>query len=305
MNRIFVPVCTLAFALLLSGGSIAQAPERASTTADRQSLNVTIYNGGTALIHDRRRIRLDGGENRVAWLDVSGNMDPASALLRGLEDPDGITVDEQNFDFNTFTPQALLQRYVGRDVIVVHPARFTGDRETRERARLLGTDGGIVLKYADRIETNVRGYIIFPTSEANFRYKPTLQLEVQSARAGAQTLDLSYLTSGLGWSADYVGVLSPDEQHLALRGIITLTNTSGASYPNAHLQLVAGDVNFAQGGRTYGPLKTIASVRSRSAADVFSQEDYFEYHLYTLGRPATILDNQTNKSASSPPKAYR
>jgi hypothetical protein len=95
----------------------------------------------------------------------------------------------------------------------------------------------------------------------------------------------------LTWRADYVGVLSSDEKHLALTGLVTLSNTSGASYDNARLQLVAGNVNVAQpaASEVYGALKTIASVRS------FSQENYFEYHLYTLQRPTSILDKQTKQ----------
>lgn len=281
-------------ALLLPAASIATPAERPSTTADRQGLNVTIYNGGTALVHDRRRVRLDDGLNRIAWRDVSGSMDATSAIVRSLTAGDRIDVVEQNYDFNLFSPQAMLQRYVGRDVIVVHEARFRGDRETRERARVLSADGGVVLKYKNRIETDVRGYIIYPTSSNNFRDKPTLELELDSERDGPQTLDLSYLTQGLGWHADYVGALSADERHLALRGIITLSNTSGISYDNARLQLVAGNVNLAprMGAENGVPSGTIAAVRSIARV---SQENYFEYHLYTLNRPTTILDKQTKQ----------
>lgn len=280
-------------ALLLPAASIATPAEQSSTIADRQSLNVTIYNGGTALVHDRRRVRLDGRINRIAWRDVSGSMDPTTAVVRDLTWGYNLDVLEQNYDFNLFSPQALLQRYIGRDVIVVHQARFPGDRETRERARILSADGGVVLKYKNRIETDVRGYIIFPAAANNFRDKPTLELELDSGRDGVQSLDLSYLTTGMGWHADYVGVLSADEQHMALRGIVTLSNTSGVSYDNARLQLVAGNVNTMESGVPQGTaLKTIAMVRSRSA---IGEENYFEYHLYTLNRPTTILDKQTKQ----------
>lgn len=271
----------------------AAVPERTSNIRDRQLINVTVYNGGTALVHDRRRVLLTAGLNRVAWRDVSAQMDESSVLLRALETSDPVTVLEQNYDFDLLDPSALLNRYVGRIVTVVHPPEFAGQRETRERARLLSTNGGIVLQYANRIETQLRGYIIYPSAPANFRDKPTLVLDLQSTQGGERTLDLSYLTGGMSWRADYVGAMSADERTLSLRGLVTLSNTSGESYENARLQLVAGNVNVAQGVPQGVALRTIANVTSRSAG--MSEENYFEYHLYTLQRPTSILNNQTKQ----------
>ncbi|MDQ2681810.1 MAG: DUF4139 domain-containing protein [Candidatus Eremiobacteraeota bacterium] len=225
-------------------------------------------------------------------------MDPTTALVDALDGPGSVAVLEQNFDFDLFNPSALLDRYIGKQVTVIHDPRFAGERETRETARVLSTNGGIVLQYRDRIETELRGHIAYPVSPKNFRDRPTLVLEMVSKRSGPQTLDLSYLTSGLSWHADYVGVLSPDEKRLSLTGLVTLSNMSGVSYDRARLQLVAGNVNVIAPQE----LRTIASVTSRSASDTysprsFSQENYFEYHLYTLARPTTILDKQTKQIA--------
>lgn len=275
-----------------SAAASAAAPERTSNVRDRRLVNVTVYNGGMALVHDRRRVLLGEGLNRIAWRDVSAQMDESSVLLQALGSNNPITVLEQNFDFDLLDPSALLNRYVGRMVTVVHPPEFAGQRETRERARLLSTNGGIVLQYANRIETQLRGYIVYPSAPANFRDHPTLVLDMESAQAGPQTLDLSYLTSGLTWRADYVGALSADETKLSLRGLVTLSNTSGESYENARLQLVAGNVNVVQAQPIQ--LKTIARVTSRAASGM-AEENYFEYHLYTLDRPTNILNNQTKQ----------
>ncbi|MFN2450337.1 MAG: DUF4139 domain-containing protein [Candidatus Baltobacteraceae bacterium] len=282
----------LAFALPLQGSALPV--ERASTVSARELVNLTVYSGGTALVHDRRRVRLDEGLNRIAWRDVSEQIDATSALLDSPHAPGSLHVLEQNFDYDLLDPQALLRRYVGHTVTVVHDARFAGDRETREPAKILSINGGIVLQYRDRIETQVRGHIIFPASPANFRDKPTLVLDIASGSAGVQTLDLSYLTGGLSWSADYVGVLSADEAHLALTGLVTLSNTSGTGYDGAHLQLVAGNVNIAR-PPTLPQMRTIASVQSDTYSVNVQQENYFEYHLYTLARPTTIADKQTKQ----------
>lgn len=298
MKRAFLLIFTL-LALMLPARSGAATPaERSSTVAQRQLINVTVYNGGTALIHDRRRMTLQDGLNRVAWRDVSAAMDPTSALLEALGSPNKVTVVEQNFDFDLLNPDALLQKYVGQYVTVVHDARFAGERDTRERARILSTNGGIVLQYRDRIETQVRGHIIFPASPKNFRDRPTLQLNVDSERSGPQLLDLSYLTGGMTWRADYVGVLSPDDAHMSLTGLVTLSNLSGASYESAHLQLVAGNVNIVNPPMLNAAFSAL--VRAGTTADTYSvgnvqEQNYFEYHLYTVKRPTSILDKQTKQ----------
>jgi hypothetical protein len=290
MRRIcFIIAALLLFAVPLR--TIADLHEWTTTIDDRQSVNLTVYNGGTALVHDRRTVRLNDGINRIAWRDVSAQMDPTSALLENFESTNGIRVIEQNFNFDLLDPDALLNKFVGREVTVVHEARFAGERDTRERARILSTNGGIVLQYRDRIETQLRGYIIFPASPKNFHDRPTLDLDVESAATGPQKLDLSYLTSGLSWRADYVGMVSADQTHLALTGLVTLSNTSGEAYQNARLQLVAGNVNIVEPPSAYA-LRTIARVTARSEVQ---QENYFEYHLYTLARPTTILDKQTKQ----------
>jgi len=283
----------LAAAFAVPVATFAEPPERTSTVADRDLVNLTIYNGGTALVHDRRRVSLEAGVDRLAWRDVSAQMDATSALLEG--DGDGeISVLEQNFDYDLLDPAALLNRYVGREVTVVHDPQFAGERETRETARVLSTNGGIVLQYADRIETSVRGHIVFPASPKNFRDQPTLVLDLQSARGGPQTLDLSYLTTGLTWQADYVGVLSPDETRLSLTGLVTLSNTSGVGYDDARLQLVAGNVNVVQAQGAAGVLRSAYSSIASVPGSV-QQENYFEYHLYTMPRRTTIANNQTKQ----------
>ena len=127
----------LAIVVLVSPVRVIGDPsERTSTVADRQLVNLTVYNGGTALVHDRRVVRINEGLNRIAWRDVSADMDPTSALLETTDPSSKITVLEQNFDFDLLDPSALLQKYVGRQVTVVHEARFTGERDTRDVSQL-------------------------------------------------------------------------------------------------------------------------------------------------------------------------
>jgi hypothetical protein len=162
-----------------------------------------------------------------------------------------------------------------------------------------------VLKFADRIETGVPGRLAFSGVPDNLRDRPTLVISLINASAGDQNLELSYLTGGLSWKADYVAELNENDSQLDMSGWVTLTNQSGATYPNAKLQLVAGDVNLVQDELGRGrPVPMMAKATMADAAEM-SQEALFEYHLYTLERPTTIAENQTKQvalmSASSVP----
>ncbi len=283
---------TFPLALAVASAARGGQAERLSTTTDQQQLNVTIYNGVTSLIHDRRRVTLDAGRSSIAWRDVSANMDATSAIVDDLTAPGATTVLEQNFNFDLLKPSALLDKYVGRQVTVVHEKPVFG-RPNSETATLLANNDGVVLRYRDRIETGLYdSHIVFPAIPENLRDRPTLVLDVHNAKGGTHDLDLSYLTGGLGWQADYVGVVSPNEDRMNVNGLVTLTNTTGTTYPNARLQLVAGNVNVVQ-----PQLRSIRRVMARGTGEAMQQENFFEYHLYTLDRPTTVANAQTKQVA--------
>ncbi len=280
----------------LSAAMAAPQDERLTTRADQRDVAVTIYNENLALVKDGRKVRLDRGANQLAWREVSAQMRPETALLRNVSNPAGLKLVEQNFDFDLLTPQKLLEKYVGREVTVISINPASG-AEKREAATVLATNGGVVLKFADRIETGVPGRLAFSGVPDNLRDKPTLVISLTSASAGEKDLELSYLTGGLSWKADYVAELNEKDDRLDINGWVTLSNRSGTAYPNAKLQLVAGDVNLVQEELARGrPVPLMAKAAMAEAADM-SQEALFEYHLYTLERPTTIADNQTKQVA--------
>ena len=276
----------------------APAPERRSTLDDQQSVAVTIYNEQLALIKDRRRVVLDGGISRLALRDVSAQMKPQTALLRSVDDARAFQVLEQNFDFDLLSPAKLLEKSVGRSVRLIGWNHATGS-ETVDTAQVLAAgDGGLVLQVGDRIETSVPGRIVFDSVPPNLRDRPTLVTELHTAKPGPRSVELSYLSGRLSWQADYVAELSADNRSLDLNGWVTLTNRSGTAYPNARLQLVAGDVH-----RVHEQLKEAAMdtrvLMAPAAAPVpgITQQALFEYHLYTLERPTTLANNQTKQVA--------
>jgi hypothetical protein len=279
--------------------------ERPSTAADQTALAVTIYNGDLALVKDARKVRVNHGDNLLAWRDVSAQMQPETALLRST-DGRKMTLFEQNFDFDLLTPQKLLEKSVGETVRVIRTQPITGV-EFAESANVLAANEGVVLQFKDRVETGIPGRIGFSSVPNTLRDRPTLSMlfgtEVPSTgflntNSIAETgMELSYLTGGLGWKADYVAELSSKEDSIDLNGWVTLTNSSGTAYPNARLQLVAGEVNRTQPEQGRVNPMMMKTMAMADAAPQMQEESLFEYHLYTLGRLTTLLDKQTKQVA--------
>jgi hypothetical protein len=259
--------------------------ETRSSLQDQQSVAVTIYNNDLALVKDTRRLTLAPGLQRIA--------------LRLLE---------QNFDFDLLTPQKLLEESVGDSVRVIRHQPITGV-EVSEYATVLAANEGVVLKFNDRVEAEPAqsGPHRFMGVPANLRDRPTLSMvfRTEVAPTGFQSpanataeqgMELSYLTGGLTWKADYVAELSSREDSIDLNGWVTLTNTSGTAYNNARLQLIAGTVNRTQPERAPMPMMAKAMAMA-DAAPAMQEEGLFEYHLYTLDRLTNLLDNQTKQVA--------
>lgn len=291
---------TLTYALItgamLTSAIAGAAPrdEIVSTPADQTEVAVSIYNNNLALIKDTRRVKLGRDDNKLAWRGVSAQMRPETAQLRNLKTPAGFRLLEQNFDFDLLSPEKLLEKYVGREVFVIRVNPATG-AETREAATVLSTNGAPVLKFVDRIETGVPGRLAFASVPDNLRDTPTLVMSLLNPVAGEQNLELTYLSGGLSWQADYVAELNARDDRLDLNGWVTLTNQSGAAYPNAQLQLIAGDVNIVQPPQA--PQRNGIAMSKMAEAEQMRSEALFEYHLYTLPRPTTLAENQTKQVA--------
>lgn len=275
-----------------------QMREITTTLTDQTNVAVTIYNTDLALIKDAREISLPEGRLDLAFRDVSARIQPQTALLRAIdESASAPRVIEQNFNFDLLTPGKLLEKYVGREVGLISTHPTTGE-QTEETATVLAANDGVVLKLGDRIESgrvdSLPYRIVYRDIPTNLRDRPTLSMRLDNQVTGPQALELSYLSGGLSWQADYVGELNGDETRLDLTGWVTLENRSGASYHNARLQLVAGDVNHAP-----EPVALFDGMAERrmmaAAAPPMEEEALFEYHLYSLAEPTTIADNQSKQ----------
>ena len=184
---------------LLAGIAHAQsAKEIVSTSGEREATAITVYNDDLALVKERRKIALPSGLARLSLREVSAKMRPETALLRAVSGSP-ISLIEQNFDFDLLTPQKLLEKYVGEEVRVLRMHPTTGE-ERSEKATVLSSNNGTVLRFADRIETGITGRLAFDSVPANLRDRPTLSVLLDAA-GGSQSLELSYLTGGLATMA--------------------------------------------------------------------------------------------------------
>jgi hypothetical protein len=264
-----------------------------STAADRTSVAVTVYNQNLALVRETRALSIDKtGIGTLRFMDVPSQINPRTVHVQPLASG-GPTVLEQNYEYDLISPEKLMEKYVGRDVEIVEQAQDLTNRTVK--ARLLSTNGGPVYKIGDRIVLGQSGKVTLPDLPAELVARPTLVWTLEAAKTGSIPAEVSYLTDGMNWSADYVAVVDADDKKAGLSGWVTIDNHSGAGFKDAALKLVAGDVRRVQPQQLMAyEAKGVMSSRAAGAPQ-FQEESFFEYHLYTLDRPTTVKDNQTKQ----------
>ncbi len=292
-------LCASALLLALAcGGTPAKAPETdgpatksSSQASSRERVAVTIYNDNFGLVREERSVALGEGRVELAYADVSAHIEPETVQIKSLTDPAGLSVLEQNYRYDLLSPETLLKKYVGKKLRVARYNQKLGTDEIKD-AELIAIEGGPVLKIDGEIVTNYGGRFLFPEVPPNLLPKPTL-VWLLSSGAAKQKLEVTYLTRNLGWKADYVLLLSPDDKQGDLAGWVTLENNTGTSYENAELKLVAGDVQrVAPPPPPMAPVMMEEAMPMAAPAPQFKQESLFEYHLYSLQRNTDLLDKE-------------
>jgi hypothetical protein len=289
--RRFISAVLLAAAVVPSGGPAAAAAAPVAITRESQrDLMVTIYNGNLGLVKDTREARLPAGMSEVQFADVAAQIDPTSVHLKSLTDPAGLRILEQNYEYDLLSAQKLLEKYVGKKV------RLYQGNGTYLEATLLSTDGP-VFDINGAIHMGHQGQIVFPALPENLVSKPTLLWLLRNAATAPQRVEASYLTGGITWKSDYVVILNAADDRADLTGWVTIDNKSGATYTDAALKLVAGDLNRARDDRGAQRVNEMAlkAAAAAPASRDFVSEGFFEYHLYTLDGRTTIKDKQTKQ----------
>jgi hypothetical protein len=286
----------LAAAALALVAMPALAQPVVSTPESREATSLTVYNGGFGVVREVRTIPLRRGLVSVRFEGVPARIDPTSLSLASLSAPGSVSVREQNYQYNLIGTQSVLDASVGQRVRIV---REIGDRTVAEEGVLISQPGqGRIVRLDDgRVLVDPAGTIELLTLPDGLLSRPSLLWQLGSEVDGPQRLEARYLTDGISWKADYVAVVDDAETGLDLTGWVTLDNQSGASYTNAQLQLIAGDVRRVQPNPPQVTRAQAAYAMDEVAVTYAppQEEAFFEYHLYTFPNPTDVAERETKQ----------
>lgn len=315
MNRILTLVA-MAGALALWSAAQAQAPadnapapvptnlklndplkgafDGAETTLkDQTDIAVTVYNGNLALVRDRRKVSLYPGNVTLRFADVAQQVRPETVSLQSVLDPGKLSILEQNYEYDLMSPAKLMEKYVGKKVKLVNLSTEVTFGEAE--AELLSVNEGPVYKVGNDIYLGYPGQVVLPEIPENLIAKPSLIWLLDNDGTDHE-IEVTYLTGGIDWRADYVITLAKDDASMDLLGWVTLNNQSGAAYTNAQLKVVAGELNVAPQPERMARKMVRGEMAMAAPPPAPMQEEAFaEYHLYTLPRRTTIKENQSKQ----------
>jgi len=259
----------------------------------KEGIELTIYNQNFGLVKDRRTLNLKEGINNIRFQDVAAQIEPTSVHFKSFTDPLGCVIQEQNYEYDLVSASKLLTKYIDKKIKII-----TKDDKTYEGV-LMSFDGENIVIASDKNlsmicrQDNIRE-ISFPELPEGLITKPTLMWQIANDKPGNHLTEVSYLTQGIKWNADYVAVVDKDDKNIDLSGWVTIDNKCGATYKDASLKLIAGEVHRAK--EVKEGIAISGMMKSREvAAPQFEEKAFFEYHMYTLQRKTTIKDNQTKQ----------
>jgi len=262
-------------------------------TVSAKDVSVTIYNSNLGVIHETRSLDFKKGMGKISFVDVPSKIDPTSVGFKLADQNKKAVILEQNYSYDLASPDKIYSKYIDKkiDLIDENGTLFSGELlSTGGMSSVLRNDNGQV--QIIRMEQIVNGNL--PELPEGLVTRPTLFWLYDADFSGKADCEVSYQTRDMKWSAEYVGILNEDEDRLGFNGWASIDNNSGAAYKDATLKLVAGDINRVQPEMRGGRSREIAvpdMMMAKSAAG-FEEKEFFEYHLYTLPRKATLADNE-------------
>ena len=261
---------------------------------------VTVYNQDLALIKQVREVDIKKSALPLRFTDVAANLIPTSVHLRSLSGNKDFRVVEQNFEYDLVSSDKILEKYIDHAVEIVKE-----DGELIKGTLLSRHGGSLVLKTADGIKIipwNDKMSVNVKELPEGLITRPTLIWELAGIKEGKEKLEVSYLSSGMNWQAEYVGVLSEKGDMVNLDAWVSLDNHCGATFADARLKLVAGDIHRAPVAAPYQKGLMLETMAASADADRgFEEREFFEYHIYELDRLTTLRDNQIKQIALFPP----
>ncbi len=285
-----------------------------------RDLSLTVYNNDLAVVRDARTLAIESGTHWLPFTDVPARIDPTSVHLKAADGQD-LAVLEQNYRYDLVSQEAILERYLDHPIrVVLEDGRlFEGELLSYAGGRLVlraGPGQGGAERGAPAPDASGQGGLVIlnpekvtdvqcPALPAGLITRPTLEWLLETGRGGERRLEVSYLTGGFNWHAEYVAVVAANDAAMDLAGWVSVDNRSGAAYDDAALQLVAGDIHRVPKGGMPRPEMMMDANLARAAAPQFEEEALFEYHLYTLARRTTLRDNETKQVSLFTPTACK
>ena len=276
-----------------------------------QSVELTVYNVNFGLVKEIRTVDLRAGRQELRVEDVAAFIDPTSVGFKVLQGGP-LDILEQNYQYDLISTSTILLKSIGKRIRFRHllengTERITEGELLAAPGQVVAGDGGGYATYTGLVMRTDDGRIILSPSGTievlelpdGLISKPTLMWDLYTESAGSRNIELTYLTNNITWSADYVMILDADDKKADVNGWVTMNNRSGTTFNNATLKLVAGDVRRVtpQTQPGFGGGRGGAPEMMRREALGFAEESFFEYHLYTLGRPATVRNNEQKQIA--------
>jgi hypothetical protein len=281
--------------LFLAFAIIAPSAGAEIATTDEEGVALTIYNQNFGVVRERRKVDVEEKIGTIRFTDVASQIDGTSVQFKSITDPDAAVL-EQNYEYDLVSADKLLEKYIDKqiEVLTKDGSRYSGMLLSFDGSQLVIRQAGekasiVMVQRGDNVKD-----IQFGALPEGLITKPTLVWKLATEKVGEQMIEVAYQTGGINWQADYNAVLNPNDTKLDLGGWVTINNQSGATYKDAKLKLIAGDVRKMQPQNGY-PVAAYSALAGAARAKGFEEKAFFEYHLYTLGRPATVAQNQTKQ----------
>ena len=260
----------------------------ATVASAADQVHVTVYNGDLALVKETRAVELPSGAGEFSFSGVPARIDPTTVRLTGGK---GVTVLEQNYRYDLVSREKLLERYLDQPARIVtkHDKLHEGILKTAMGSLVLETADGVVLLSNDEIAD-----ITLPEIPEGLITRPTLVWNLDNQGSTKRDLEIAYLTGGLSWHAEYVAAVDAKDEKLSLSAWVSIENHSGATFPDAHLKVVAGDVNRVS-DRPVPKVMMARAMEMDAGMGGFEERAFFEYHIYDLGRKTTLADREVKQ----------
>lgn len=289
-------------------GSGAVTSSNLKVAGNSKNIALTVYNQNFGLVKDVRAVNLSKGINFLRFEDVAAAIDPTTVNFMSLTAPNTVVVREQNYQYDLLDPTSILAKSVGKEITFRNNSggiakELRGILLNSPEVTIVDTNGNASVRHQGLVVKTDRAIVLTPAGEMELTElpeglvaKPSLLWKLEASQGGKHDTEISYQTKGLSWRADYVAVSNEDDTKVDVTSWVTLDNKSGATYNNASLKLLAGDVNkVTEPSANYAREEMAMDAVAEAPPPQFSEKSFAEYHLYTMAGKTDINDNETKQ----------